>query len=61
MKEWLPSSKEMDIVKAATDLFMRIVLSCLFGKHDKDYLIKQTKDGVEIHEPAGQAMQKVIE
>ena len=43
----------MDIVKAASDLYMRIVLSCLFGKHDKEFLIKQVKDGVEIHEPAG--------
>ena len=60
-KEWLPSSLEMEIVKGATDLYMRIVISCLFGKHDKDCLVKQIKDGVEIHEPAGLAMQKVIE
>jgi cytochrome P450 len=30
----------MDIVKAASDLFMRIVLSCLFGEHEKELLIK---------------------
>ena len=51
----------MNIVKAATDLFIRITHSCLFGKHEKEFLIKQFKDGAEIREPVGQALQKVIE
>jgi hypothetical protein len=59
-KEWVPVSKEMNIVKAATDMFIRITHSCLFGKHEKDFLIKQFKDGAEIREPVGQALQKVI-
>jgi hypothetical protein len=58
--EWAKEGK-IDIVSSTAHLYMRITLACLFGKFDKELKLKQIKDGKEILEPFGIALQKIIE
>lgn len=59
-EEWSPAngekSKRIDIVKEASNLFIKITLTCLFGEGYLEEKVKQRVKGKEVWLPLGEVI-----
>ena len=56
MREEWANMKQVDIVRAASNLFNKIVLTCLFGEGYLDAKVKQRVCGQEVWMPLGETI-----